>query len=153
VCINTYFWCDILQEAAWRVIGCSLKWLLRVSWLLYMFPKPYMFLQLMGRILSVWNASQPIYKEFYTGRLHAKVAWSFHSQTCCNMNENTRDVFVYVCLLNASWHHNWFSCYFQKYNRNSGHRFWVRLLKFGTDYNVCTYTHVRELMKSVGEEW
>jgi hypothetical protein len=46
-----------------------------------------------------------------------------------------------------------FSCWFQKYNRNSGHRFWVRFLKFGTDYNVCTYTHPRELMKSVGEEW
>jgi hypothetical protein len=63
------------------------------------------------------------------------------------------DVFVYVCLLNASWHHEWFSYYFQKYNRNSGYRFWVCLLKCGTDYNVCTYTHARELMKSVGEEW
>jgi hypothetical protein len=46
-----------------------------------------------------------------------------------------------------------FSCSFQKYNRNSGPRFWVRLLKFGTDYNVCTHTHPRELMKSVWEEW
>jgi hypothetical protein len=48
-CINTYFWCDILQEAAWRVIGCSFKWFLGVSWLPYMFPKPNVLLQPMGR--------------------------------------------------------------------------------------------------------
>jgi len=29
----------------------------------------------------------------------------------------------------------------------------AHFLRFGTDYNVCTYTHLRELMKSVGEEW
>jgi hypothetical protein len=135
------------------VIGCSFKWLLGVSWLHTCFQSPMRCCSLWIEILSVWIDSQPIYKGFCTGRLHAKV----HETYTQKLVATWMGILQTFLFMSVSWMPAYtitdFSCSFQKYNRNSGHRFWIRFSKFGTDYNVCIYTHRRELMKSGGEEW
>jgi hypothetical protein len=51
-------------------LGCSMKWLLGVSWLPYMFRKPHVLLQLVGgnSVFVIW----PIYTGFFTWKSRLK---------------------------------------------------------------------------------